>query len=286
MSAPTKPGSGRRTPAHLRGLVAEQAVPQPIPRRVVSTEAAAEAAPAHGVQAPHDEALLARLIKATPARVGTGRTGTRYRTESYLVLRADHAIAKDAVYAEISQETASRLACIEVVSRCPNREHYLLVPNDGRRLSDESREKLAREGSRGADVQIILADGLAAPALGLNGPPLLPALTEALQRKGCSVGKTILARMARVGLQDDIGVLLGSKATLICLGERPGLGTGDSMSIYIAVAPRLDQDNAEKNCISNIRPQGLTPEKAAEQAADLVARGIAAGRGGLALAHA
>ncbi len=87
------------------------------------------------------------------------------------------------------------------------------------------------------------------------------------------------------GLQDDIGVLLGAKATAICLGERPGLGTGDSLSIYLAVAPRLDQDNAEKNCISNIRPQGMSPRNAAALAAELLSRGIAAGRGGLSLAQ-
>jgi ethanolamine ammonia-lyase small subunit len=99
-----------------------------------------------------------------------------------------------------------------------------------------------------------------------------------------SVGKPILARLARVGLQDDIGVLLGARATLICLGERPGLGTGDSLSIYLAIGPKLDQDNAEKNCISNIRPQGLSPEAAADLAAELIRRGLELGKGGLALA--
>jgi ethanolamine ammonia-lyase small subunit len=273
----------RKVPAHLAGLVVE---PEPSPAPSGSTPSV-RATPARtsGIDAPHDASVLAHIVAATPSRVAAGRTGTRYRTQSYLELRADHAIAKDAVHASIPRETAARLGCIEVVSRCPDREHYLLHPNDGRRLSSESRALLDRDGTHGADVQVILADGLAAPALDRNGPALLPSLTAALQRRGLSVGRPVLARMARVGLQDDIGVLLGSKATLICLGERPGLGTGDSMSIYIAVAPRLDQDNAEKNCISNIRPQGLSPEKAAEEAADIVARGIAAGRGGLALAR-
>jgi ethanolamine ammonia-lyase small subunit len=90
--------------------------------------------------------------------------------------------------------------------------------------------------------------------------------------------------MARVGLQDDVGVLLQARGTAICLGERPGLGTGDSLSIYIAIGPKLDQDNAEKNCISNIRPQGLSPEAAAAAAAELLRRGLELGRGGLALA--
>lgn len=277
-------GVGRRTPAHLEGLVTEAPPVREARAEPGGTALVEPRAP--GVEAPHNAALLTKLMGATPSRVATGRTGTRYKTESYLALRGDHAIAKDAVYAEIPAELAGQLGCIEVVSRCPHREHYLLHPNDGRRLSDESRRVLEREGTQGADVQLIVADGLAAPALLLNGPALLPALVASLRGRGLTVGRPILARMARVGLQDDIGVLLKAKATLICLGERPGLGTGDSLSIYMAVAPCLDQDNSEKNCISNIRPQGLSPEKAAEAAADLVARGIAAGRGGLSLAHA
>jgi ethanolamine ammonia-lyase small subunit len=233
---------------------------------------------------PNDESALKRFVGATPSRIATGRTGTRYRTTTYLELRADHAIAKDAVYAALPDGLGNEFGCIEVTSRCDDREHYLLHPNHGRRLSDASRAKLVAEGTKNVDVQIILADGLASPALVLNGKELLPALTNALRARGLSVGKPILAHMARVGLQDDIGVLLGSRATAICLGERPGLGTGDSLSIYLAIAPKLDQDNADKNCISNVRPQGMSPTRAAELAADLLQRGLALGRGGLALA--
>ncbi len=269
----------RRIPAFLEDLV----VP---PERSVVPPAPAPKAPARradGVDHPHNEALLERLVQATPARIAAGRTGTRYRSETYLSLRADHAIAKDAVEAELPVAFASGLGCLEVVSRCPNRAHYLLHPNDGRRLSDDSRSLLDKEGQRGADVQVIVADGLSSPALETNGPRLLPALLQALKNKGMSVGRPILARFARVGLQDDVGVLLGARATAICLGERPGLGTGDSLSIYLAVGPKLDQDNAEKNCISNIRPQGLQPEAAAEMAASLLRRGLDLGRGGLGL---
>jgi ethanolamine ammonia-lyase small subunit len=270
--------SQRRIPAFLEDLVAT-----PDSKRLVSAYDA-PAPPAHptpGVEAAHNPAFLERLMKATPSRVATGRTGTRYRTATYLTLRGDHAIAKDAVEAEVSDELAATLDCVHVVSRCSNRAHYLLHPNEGRRLSDESRRRLEQEGTRNVDVQLILADGLAAPALQINGPRLLPALTEALRSRGISTGRPILAKMARVGLQDDIGVLLGARATVICLGERPGLGTGDSLSIYLAIGPKLDQDNAEKNCISNIRPQGLSPEAAADGAADLLRRGLDLGRGGL-----
>lgn len=271
----------RQAPRHLGGLVREK------------TEETRPASPYDasqherswtvGVDRPRNRPFFDRIVASTPSRIGTGRAGTRYRTETYLELRADHAVAKDAVYADLPPSLAGELGCIEVVSRCPDREHYLLHPNDGRRLSDESRAVLERDGTRGADVQVIVADGLAAPALMLQGARLLPAIQGALAARGLGTGRPILAHMARVGLQDDVGVLLGSRATLIVVGERPGLGTGDSLSIYLAVAPAIDQDNADKNCISNIRPAGLSPERAADMAADLVARGLAIGKSGLVL---
>jgi ethanolamine ammonia-lyase small subunit len=269
----------RRIPAFLQDLVI---TPEPV---VLSSAYVVRVDPSRRpeLSSAHNAEFLDRLVQATPSRIATGRTGTRYRASTYLALRGDHAIAKDAVTAEISSELANELGCIPVVSRCPNREHYLLHPNDGRRLSEESRGRLSREGTRDVDVQVILADGLAAPALRVNGPRLLPSLLAELQARGISVGRPILARLARVGLQDDIGVLLGARATVICLGERPGLGTGDSLSIYLAVGPKLEQDNAEKNCVSNIRPQGLSPETAAEMAANLLRRGLDLGRGGLQL---
>jgi ethanolamine ammonia-lyase small subunit len=272
--------SERRVPAHLAHLIAREPKPSPAPAPPPREVSIAKDA----IPDPKDARALRRLAGATPSRIATGRAGTRYRTTTYLELREDHAVAKDAVYAELPKELAGALGCVEVASRCRDREHYLLYPNEGRRLSDEGRARLEAEGTRGADVTIILADGLAAPALILNGKPLLEALVPSLRAQGLSVGKPVLARMARVGLQDDIGVLLGARATMICLGERPGLGTGDSLSIYLAIGPKLDQDNAEKNCISNVRPQGMSPARAAELAADLCKRGLALGRGGLALA--
>ena len=116
----------------------------------------------------------------------------------------------------------------------------------------------------------------------LDSLSVLPALQESLRARGLSVGAPILAKLARVGLQDDIGVLLGARATLICLGERPGLGTGDSLSIYLAIGPKLDQDNAEKNCISNVRPLGIQPAEAARETVAILRRAFAAGRGGVA----
>jgi len=224
---------------------------------------------------------LEAVRNASPARLAQGRTGTRYLTEAYVGLRAEHAIALDAVQSEVPAELPAQLGCISLQSRCKTREEFLLMPDHGRRLDDPSAAKLEKEAARGVDVQLICGDGLSAWALEENGPRLVPALKSALESKGLKVGQPLFVKFARVGIQDDIGVRTGARATVILVGERPGLGTGDSLSIYSAYAPRLGQDNAEKDCISNIRPLGLPPEEAARECADLMARSFAAGGGGL-----
>jgi ethanolamine ammonia-lyase small subunit len=104
---------------------------------------------------------------------------------------------------------------------------------------------------------------------------------SALQAERFSVGRSVFVRHARIGVQDEIGVLLGAKSTIILVGERPGLGTGDSLSIYTAFKPRLGQDNAEKNCISNVRDLGFPPAEAAVECARLMRRTFDAGGGGV-----
>lgn len=224
-----------------------------------------------------------RIRRATPARVAQGRTGTRYLTDVYVGLRADHAIALDAVQSELPDGFAEQHGLVPVASRCEDKDEFLLYPDHGRRLSDASRALLTAQGDKGADVLVIAGDGLSAYALVQNGPPLVTALVRDLTAAGFRVGLPIGARLSRVGLQDDVGVLLGAKATIIIVGERPGLGTGDSLSIYTAFGPRLNQDNSEKDCISNIRGLGLPPDEAARRCTDLMRRSFAAGGGGIRL---
>lgn len=230
-----------------------------------------------------DPLALKKLIEQTPARVAQGRTGTRYLTRTYVGIRAEHAIARDAVESEVPGGFAEKLGCLALATRCPDKATYLLQPDLGRRLSDASRALLEKEGTRGADVQIILADGLSSWAIVRQAEALLPALTQALKALGYSVGRPLFVTFARIGVQDEVGVLTQARATVIAVGERPGLGTGDSLSLYTAVGPRLNQDNAEKNCISNIRPLGMSTGEAASACAELLRRSFAAGGGGLKL---
>jgi ethanolamine ammonia-lyase small subunit len=233
--------------------------------------------------APRNEAALEALVGATPSRIATGRTGTRYLTASYLGLRADHAIALDAVHSEVPEGWAAQQGWLALRTRAADHTEFLLHPEQGRQLDDASKASASSAAASGVDVQLIAGDGLSANALLLNGPALMQALISELGARGFTVGRPLFVKFARIGVQDEIGVLTKAKSTLIIVGERPGLGTGDSLSIYTAYGPRLGQDNAEKDCISNVRAVGFVPARAAVRCAELLERTFKAGGGGVKL---
>ena len=138
-------------------------------------------------------------------------------------MRAGHAIAKDAVYADISQEFVDSLKCLQLHSQNTDREDYLLYPNKGRRLNDESLALLSAEGSHDKDVQVIIADGLSAWAAERNVPELLSVLMKELSASGLTHGEPLFARFARVGIQDHVGVTLNAKSTVYCSASGPVL---------------------------------------------------------------
>lgn len=228
-----------------------------------------------------DPVEVQRVVDASPSRLAQGRVGTRYTTKAYVQLRAEHAIALDAVTSSISDTFAGTHGLIPLRTKAKDHQEYLLYPDQGRRLDDASRELLAKQGTMGADVVVIVGDGLSAVAVEQQAPKLLPALNAALKSQGFSVGAPVFVRHARIGVQDEVGVILRAKSTIILVGERPGLGTGDSLSIYTAFNPRLNQDNAEKNCISNVRDLGFPPAEAAVECARLMRRTFDAGGGGV-----
>ncbi|MBX7117074.1 MAG: ethanolamine ammonia-lyase subunit EutC [Myxococcaceae bacterium] len=233
--------------------------------------------------APKLPSSIEKLKRSTPSRIVQGRTGTRYLTESYLGLREDHATALDAVHSAVPEDWPAAQGWLALKTRCQNHEEFLLHPDHGRRLDEASRARCEKEADHGVDIQIIAGDGLSAMAVLAYGPALVKALQSTLPAAGFRIGKPLFVRQARIGVQDDIGVLTGAKATLIIVGERPGLGTGDSLSIYTAYGPKLGQDNAEKDCISNVRALGFPPEQAAVRCAELFKRTFAAQGGGVKL---
>ena len=275
------------TEEELRALVTQvvrEVVGATEEKPVVRDEEPLRRGPHHRpLPAPRSAEALEQLKALTPSRIITGRTGTRYLTKSYLGLRADHAIALDAVESEIEDGWAEQQGWLPLRTRAKDHAEFLLHPDQGRRLDEASRQRCEKDAERGLDVQLIAGDGLSANALRLNGPSLLTALHKHLTAAGFRVGKPLFVKFARIGVQDEIGVLTQAKSTLIIVGERPGLGTGDSLSIYTAYGPKLGQDNSEKDCISNVRTLGFVPERAAARCAALMKETFAAGGGGVKL---
>lgn len=219
---------------------------------------------------------LAELTRLTPARIALGRSGASLPTREVLRFGMAHAQARDAVHAPFeADEVAARLTqlgleVIQVRSAVDSREEYLRRPDLGRRLSSGSREALAaRRGD--FDLAIVVADGLSSTAVHQNAAPFVSALLPLLARQGLRLALTVVAREARVALGDEVGEALGARAVAVLIGERPGLSSPDSLGAYLTFGPRAGLTDANRNCISNIRPEGLAYEQAAFKLSWLIA---------------
>src|SRR6185503_18958923 len=185
--------------------------------------------------------------------------------------QAELAVAHAAVGAELPDDWAAANGFLPLVSRVTGHREFLLRPDLGRRLSDASLAALRASAKQGPDVQIVIADGLSAVACMGSGKALHDAVARACQARGLSVGSPIAARFARVWLEDEIGQEVGAKVSMILLGERPGLGTGDGLSAYVVYEPRCGKTDGDRNMISNIHARGIPVEEAAARLASFAA---------------
>ena len=186
-----------------------------------------------------------------------------------LQFQAELAVAHEAVATELPDDWASRNGWIGLRSRVRDHREFLLRPDLGRRLDDDSLARWKQLGRHGVDVQPILADGLSAIACMQSGQALLQAFTDACRSRGLTVGEPVLARFARVWLEDEIGAVVGAKVAAILLGERPGLGTGDGLSAYLVYDPKVGNTDGDRNMMSNIHARGTRPEIAGDRLAVL-----------------
>ena len=211
------------------------------------------------------------LRRFTPARVALGRAGAGLPTAAHLAFQADHAAARDAVHTALDVDrlladlAAAGLAAQVVGSACPDRPTYLRRPDLGRRLDPADRAALAASPAPG--LLFVVCDGLSATAVQRHAAPLLALLVPAL----APAGRIVIARQGRVALGDDIGAALGAAAVAVLIGERPGLSAPDSLGVYLTWAPRPGRTDAERNCLSNVRPEGMPVAEAARKLAWLVA---------------
>ncbi|MGD9721320.1 MAG: ethanolamine ammonia-lyase subunit EutC [Pirellulales bacterium] len=214
---------------------------------------------------------LAALRARTPARLVVGRAGPAYRTETQLDLREDHAAAVDAVHAEMDlardfgAELIARFGLFEVATQAGDKAEYLRRPDRGRKLSEAGVTAIQKQSPRGADLQVVIGDGLSAAAVAEQVPALLPLVAAGAQTRGWTIGRPFVVRHCRVGVLNDVGELLDPAVVILLIGERPGLATAVSLSAYLAFRPRAGHTDANRNLISNIHARGICPAAAAER---------------------
>lgn len=219
-------------------------------------------------------AAAARLRTFTPARVGLGRTGVSQQARDVLAFQLAHAQARDAVHARMNaaalQAAIAAIAAqtcpasvLRLHSAAPDRARYLQRPDLGRRLDENSRQALrGPDGSR-CDLAIIVADGLSALAVERHAAGLLDELLPRLA--DWKIGPFCVVEQGRVAIGDEIGFALHAELSVVLIGERPGLSSPDSLGAYITWQPRPGRTDAERNCVSNIRSEGLSYREAAGQ---------------------
>ncbi|MGV9409671.1 ethanolamine ammonia-lyase subunit EutC [Nocardia sp. NPDC003693] len=249
------------------------------------------AVPARGAESITAQAFWDELRRSTQARIGLGRTGDALPTADVLEFRAAHAAARDAVHSPLEvSELAVRVRALglgepsHVASRAGDRSQYLRRPDLGRLPSESAAgEGITAIAHTGADVGVVLADGLSPRALTAHGAPMLAAIAAALGDR-YTLAPPVIATQARVALGDHIGQALGVRTLLVLIGERPGLSVADSLGIYLTHDPRPGRADSERNCISNIHPpEGLGYARAARVALGLIEGARRLGRSGVEL---
>ena len=218
--------------------------------------------------APTTPARWIELRRFTPARVALGRAGNGLPTGAHLAFQAAHAAARDAVHAALDIATlradlaARGIDSVAVRSEAADRGQYLLRPDLGRRLRAADRPSLT---PRPGAFAFVVCDGLSATAVARHAAAVLARVVPALRAQGIAVAPVVVAEQGRVALGDELGEALGAAAVAVLIGERPGLSAADSLGIYLTWQPRRGRTDAERNCISNIRPAGLSPAAAGEK---------------------
>ena len=219
---------------------------------------------------PQDAEALARMKKKTTARIGVGRAGPRLNTRTMLTLRADHAKARDAVFLDVPGELIEKLGLFTVQTKCADKNQVLTRPDLGRQLSEEGARAVKERCAPNPDVQVFLADGLSSTAVEANAETILGLLLDALKDRGLTVGTPFFVRFGRVAVEDQVAELVGAKVVCVLIGERPGLGSAESMSAYIAYNARVGMPEARRTVVSNIHKDGISAAEAGAYIAELI----------------
>jgi ethanolamine ammonia-lyase small subunit len=230
--------------------------------------------------------ILTRIRARTPARVLAERVGAGYRTDTQLELREAHAAARDAVRTELNlerdlgEEFAATWKLFVVTTEAATKDQYLLRPDLGRRLSEDSIRTIQARCPQGADLQVAIGDGLSVTAVATQVPGLLPLIARGAEARGWKLGQPFVVSYCRVGVMNPVGELLQPQVVVLLIGERPGLATAESLSAYMAYRPRNGHTDAQRNLISNIHARGVPAMAAAQRILGLAAQMMRSGRSG------
>lgn len=216
-----------------------------------------------GVLSPTDPEGLSSLMSVTPARIGVGKAGARYRTHSWLLFQADFAVTQDTLSRDVDADLLEQHHLFTVQSAVSGgRQEYLLRPDLGRQLSSEAINQITSRCQTSPNLQICVGDGLSAAAIETNLSRILPVIVQGAASANLTVGTPFYIRNCRVGIMNGIGDLLKPDVLILLIGERPGLGRADSMSAYMAYRPKTGDTDAERDVICNIYDGGTNPLEA------------------------
>ena len=222
------------------------------------------------VENPENGEKFRKMKDRTPARLGSGRTGPRYKTLTMLRFRADHAAAQDAVFSQVPENFAAKNGMVEVQTRCHDKDEYLTRPDHGRSFDEENQKKIRAAIPGTPRVQIVVGDGLSSAAITANALDCLKAIQEGLKIQGIDPGTPIFVRYCRVGAGDAIGDVTGCELVCMLVGERPGLVTDKSMSAYLTYQTRTGVSESARTVVSNIHAQGTPAVEAGAHIAELI----------------
>jgi ethanolamine ammonia-lyase small subunit len=228
------------------------------------------------------------LRRLTAARIGLRRAGASLATRDMLDFQLAHARARDAVHAPLDETKLTAdlstlgLPVISIASAAVDRQTYLMRPDLGRCLAANAQAILAAHRGN-YDAVFVVADGLSALAAQRHAAPLLAFALSALQAEAWKIAPLVIVRHGRVAIGDAIAGALSAQCVAVLIGERPGLSAPDSMGAYLTWQPSAQTTDAARNCISNIRPEGIDYATAAFRLTHLFRAMRAGGVSGIAL---
>lgn len=217
-----------------------------------------------------DPETFKKLKTKTPARLGSGKAGPRYKTLTMLRFRADHAAAQDSVFSEVDAEFAKKYDLLPTKTRCDSKEEYLTRPDLGRLFDEHNAKAIKGVIDTPPRVQMVIGDGLSSAAIIANAMDCLAAIKDGLKARGIQTGKDIFVKYCRVGAGDAVGDITGCELVCVLVGERPGLVTDKSMSAYITYKPHTGVSESARTVVSNIHAQGTPAVEAGAHIAELI----------------